>query len=182
MTVETTGSSRVGQQQKSVEPRDLGIGGDELAEEFGEPDRLFAEISSDQCRVGRAGMALGEDRRDHLAHDTNALSKRVHARRTEGNSCGADLGLGAGDSTRHRLLGHEKGTRDLWRREPGHDPQRQGDLCLRREGGVAASDQQRELIVESLLTVEVAARRPGAVRDGRRGVSGQSRQAILESP
>ncbi len=122
MAVETAGSSGIGQQQQRMESCDFRIGRHELAQELRGPYRLFAEISSDERRVRCAGVALGEDRRDHLAHGTDALGERVQIWWIEGNSCGPDLRLGAGESTRHRLLGHQKGTGDLWRREPRDDP------------------------------------------------------------
>ena len=86
------------------------------------------------------------------------------ARWIEGNPCGPDLRLGAGESTRHRLFGHEERTGDLWRREPRDDPQGQRDLCLGCERRVAASDQERELIVEGLFTIEVGVSRLRTVR------------------
>ena len=128
------------------------------------------------------GVALGEDRRDHFAHGADALGERLRARWIEGNSCGPDLRLGAGESTRHRLFGHEKRTGDLWRREPGDDPQGQRNLRLGPKGGVAASDQERELIVEGLFTIEVGVSRLRAVGADRCDIGGQHRQTILESP
>ena len=85
MVVEAAGSSGIGQQQQGMESCDFRIGRDELAQEFREPDRLFAEISSDERRVRCAGVALGEDRRDHLTHGTDALGEGVQVRWIEGD-------------------------------------------------------------------------------------------------
>ena len=127
------------------------------------------------------GVALGEDRRDHFADGTDALGQRVQSWWIEGNSCGPDLRLGASEAARHRLLGHQKGACDLWRRESCDDPQGQRDLCLWAKGRVATSDQERELVIESLRTVEVDVGRPRAVGGGRCTVTGQRRQTIFES-
>ena len=102
MVVETAGSSGVGQQQERVEPCSFRVGRDEPAQEFREPDRLFTEISSDQRRVSCAGVALGEDRRNHLAYGADALGERVQIRRIEGDPGRPDLRPGASESSRHR--------------------------------------------------------------------------------
>jgi len=52
-----------------------------------------------------------------------------------------------GDAAGHRVLGHEEGAGHLGRREPADGPQRERDLRLGLERGVAAHEQQHEAVI-----------------------------------
>ena len=63
------------------------------------------------------------------------------------NAGGSDLALGPHDALRDRRLGRQGRARDLRGREAADRPQRQRELRVGRERGMAASEQQREPLV-----------------------------------
>ena len=59
----------------------------------------------------------------------------------------ADLALGAHQALGERRLRHQEGTRDLGRAQPAQKAQRQGNLRVRREGRMAAGEDQAQPVV-----------------------------------
>ena len=146
---------RVDQQYEREQPGDLGIIGHQFDEQSGEPDGLVAQISPDEAGVRCARMTLGEDRVDHAADGREPIDQRVEIDRLERDPGSTDLGLRPGEAACHRRLRDEERARDLRGRETADHAQRQCDLSVGSNRRVAASEQQRELIVDQLVRAQV---------------------------
>ena len=79
----------------------------------------------------------------------------------------ADLALGPHEALRHRRLGHEERPCDLGRGEPDKRAQRERDLCLARQRGMAAREDQPQAVV-----LDAAVARGRRRRSRRRTTSG----------
>jgi hypothetical protein len=76
-----------------------------------------------------------------------SLGKCLVVRHAKGDSCSADLRLRPNEPLRHRRFGDEERAGDLGRRQPTEHPQRQRNLRVDREGGVAAGEDEGEPLV-----------------------------------
>ena len=75
-----------------------------------------------------------------------------HAKRDPG---GLDLVLRAYEPLRHGLAGDEERACDLLRAQPAQRAQRERDLCIEREGRMAASEEELEPLVRNRLPAHV---------------------------
>ena len=90
----------------------LGLVRHQGREQEGEPDRLGAELHAH----GRPVPGV-EDEIDHGEHAAQPLGQEVVGRDAQRDARVANLSLRAHEPLRERRLGHEKGARDLGRRE-----------------------------------------------------------------
>ena len=137
----------VGQQHECEETGDLPFEWHEPIEHSRQPDGLGGEVGADEGGTGARHIALVEDQVEHLEHDTKALRELVPRRQLEPAARAPDGLLRPADPLRHGGLGNQEGIGDLRRRQPPDRPQREGQLRRRRQGRMAAQEEQREGIV-----------------------------------
>jgi len=110
-------------------------------------DRLAREVGPRQ-RLPRGGrVPLVEHQVDHLEHGLQPFRQLGLGRHPVGDARVADLGLGAHDPLRHGGGGEEEGARHLVGGEPADLAQGQGHAGVGGQGGVAAGEDQPELVV-----------------------------------
>ena len=100
-----------------------------------------------QRRARRRVITFVEDQIDHAQHAVQPR-RQIRARRhLIRNARIANLRLRAHDALGERGRGREKGARDLLGREPADFAQRERDLRVRREGRMAAGEDEAQAIV-----------------------------------
>jgi hypothetical protein len=124
--------------------------GHELDDQPAQPGPLVAQLAADQLVPGRGRVSLREHQVDAGQHRGQSLWQQVGRRHPEGDGGGADLGLGPHQPLRDRGLGSEEGPGDLRGLQPAHQAQREGDLGGGGKGGVAAREDQPQLVVRRL--------------------------------
>ena len=125
----------------------------QLVQEPRQADRLAREIGARQRFARRGGVPLVEHEVDHLQHRVQPLRQFGRRRHLVGDAGVADLGLGAHDALGQRGRRGQEGARDLLGRETADLPQRQRDARFRRQGGVAAGEDQPQPVVLDALVV-----------------------------
>src|SRR5207237_10463126 len=80
-------------------------------------------------------------------HCHQAVGKLLAAGHAKRDRRVDDLALRPAEALRDGGLGNEEGPRDLRRREASHRAKGQGDLCLARERGMAAGEDELETLV-----------------------------------
>ncbi len=155
------GAPRFVEQHQRQEPRRLGLG-QQLDQEPSQPDRLAREIVPRQRGAGGREVSLVEHQVDHVEHRVEPVRQVGSRRHLIGDPRVPDLRLGAHDSLGHRRRGAEEGVRDLLGREAAHLAQRQRHLGGRRQGGVAAGEDQPQAVVFDVLALPLR----GLVRVG----------------
>ena len=130
----------------------LGLVGHEQREQRGEPDRLGAELPPHRRSVARV-----EDEVDDGEHAAQPLRQQVRGRHPQRDAGVADLSLRADEPLRERRLRDEERARDLRRRQPAEQAQRQRHLRVGGERRVAAGEDQLEPLVgnHGLLVLRV---------------------------
>ena len=169
-------------------PSTSGSSGISAARIAAEPDRLRHQVGPRQIVAGRRAVALVEDQVDDGERGVEPVGQQVVRRHAIRDARGADLPLRAHEPLRERLLRHEERARDLRRREPADEPQRQRDLRVRRERRMAAREEEREplvgdrrLVVHRFLRLRRARPRARARRRSRRSRSIAFRRAVTVS-
>ena len=147
-------ASGVVQQHEGQEPVDLGLVRHEAAQHPGQADGLGAQVSPDELVAGRGPVPLVEDEVQDVEHRIQALGSLGFLRHREGDAGGEDLPLGPHQPLGHGRLGHEEGAGDLTRRQPSRRAQGERHLRVRRERGMAAGEDQAELVVRDGVHVE----------------------------
>jgi hypothetical protein len=147
--VEPRVAPRVVQEHQGEQCRGLGgrRGLHERADQAGEPDGLDAEIAAHEGLAPGGRVALGEDQVDHRQHRVEPGRHVAGLGHGVGDARVADLALGAHEPLRHGGDGHQERARDLVRLEPAQRAQRQSDLRLRRQRGMAAGEDQPQAVV-----------------------------------
>ncbi|MHC2316297.1 hypothetical protein ACVIHC_003343 [Bradyrhizobium diazoefficiens] len=144
-----SGAARVVQQHQGQQALDPGPVRHQPVEQTTEPDGFDREIRPHQVCARGCDIAFGEDEIDDGEHAVEPLRQRVAFGHLIGNAGEPDLLLGADEALRHRLLTDEERARDLRGREAANGAQRQRDLDLLRERGMAAGeDQPQHVVVE----------------------------------
>ena len=92
-------------------------------------------------------VALVEDEVDDGEHRPQPVGQLGVDGHAVGDVGGPDLVLGPHEPLGHRRLGDEEGPGDLGGLQPGDQPQRQRHLGAGGQGGVAAGEDQAELVV-----------------------------------
>ncbi len=136
---------RVVQQHQRQQAGGLGVRGQQPVQEAAKPDRLLAQFPPDQLVAAGRREPLVEDEVDDGADGTQA--PRRLGGDFEPDARVPYLAFGADQALRQRGFGYEEGRRDLFRRQPGHEPQRERDPDLEGERGVAACEDQPEPVV-----------------------------------
>ena len=139
---------------------DLGLVGHQLGERAAEPQRLLGQLVA-------AGVALVEDQVDDGEHRGEAVGQQVIGRHAERDAGGLDLLLRAHEALRHRRLGDEERARDLGRGQPAERAQRERDLRVGRERGVAAREDELEPLVREGRVVHRVLHRLGDLEQPR---------------
>ena len=139
--VESGLAAGVVQQHQGEQAEDLRLVRHQRGERPAEADRLAAEPVAD---VGVAGV---EDQVDRRQHGVEPGGQRVVGRDPEGDSRRADLVLRPDQPLGHRRVARQKGAGDLRRGQSAEQAQGERDLCVGRERGVAAREDQRQPLV-----------------------------------
>ena len=122
--------------------------GHQLRQSPTEPDRFGRQL-------GTSAVALVEDQVDDREHCGEPVRKQMRGRHTERNPGCLDLALRPHEPLCHRRLRHEEGPRDLVRGQTAERSQRQRDLRVERERGMAAREEQLEPLVADRRLVQL---------------------------
>ena len=106
-----------------------------------------AQLAAHEGVAGCGDVALVEHEVHDREHRREPVGELVVLGHAVGDVGGLDLLLGPHDALGHGRLGHEEGPGDLGGLQPGDQPQREGHLHLGGEGGVAAGEDEAELVV-----------------------------------
>ena len=140
-------SPRVVEQHEREQRLDLGFAGQQAVEQAPQPDRLGAQLAPHQ-RIARGGaVALVEHEVDDREHRVEPVGQLVGRRHSERDARGFDLALRPHEPLRHRRLWNEERTSDRRGRQTGHGAQRERDLRFQRQRGVAAKEDEAQLVV-----------------------------------
>src|SRR5271169_901097 len=121
-----------------------------LRKEETEPHRLRAEVLPYKF-IGLTGIiSLVEKEVHHRVHRIETRGKLIPRRDLEPDVVLADELTCPVKPLIYRLLVREEGVGDLLYAEPGESPERQGDLHLRGERGMAAREDHPQLAVGDL--------------------------------
>ena len=112
----------------------------QLGERAPEPDRLRGQVAA-------AAVAFVEDQVDDREDGREPVRQEVGRRDAERNPGRPDLVLRPHQPLRHRRLGDEEGSCDLLGRQPAERAERQRNLRVQRERGVAAGEDELEPLV-----------------------------------
>jgi hypothetical protein len=135
------------EQHQREQAEDLGLVGHQLREDPGESDGLAAQLPADQRVAGRGGVALVEHQVQHGQHRLEPFRKDIAGRHPVGDPGVPDLAFRPDQALGHGRLGYQEGPGDLRGPEAAQGAQRQRHLGLRRQGRVAAGEDQSQAIV-----------------------------------
>ncbi len=128
------------QEHQREEPLYLRFVGHQLGQRPAQVDRLVGQLTV-------AAVALVEDQIHDRQHCGQAVGQEVRGWNPERHAGRLDLPLGAHEPLRHRRLRDEERTRDPVGRETSERPQRQRDLRVERQCGMAAGEDELEPLV-----------------------------------
>ena len=130
-------------QHQRQQPVRLGLVRHQPGQRSPEPERLGREVATG----GRGRIALVEDQVDDREHGRQSVRQQVGGRHAEGDSGGLDLPLGPDEALRHRRLADQERAGDLRGCQSPERPQRQRDLRIGRECGMAAGEEELQPLV-----------------------------------
>ena len=161
VAVDARRGARVMQQQERQQgPRRL-IVGQQRAHQPGHANGLVAQLAAHQAVSTRGAVAFIEDQIDRAQYAGQALGKRIARRHRVGDARAVDLALGPHQPLLQGGPLHQKGPRHLVAREPTDGVQRERDLGVRGQRGVAAGEDQPQHVVGDFVWLESG--RPRAV-------------------
>ncbi len=108
---------------------------------------LLSSVAREVVTLG-GEVALVEDEVDDGQDRTQPVGQLGVGRDSVGDVGGLDLALGPHEPLGHRRLRDEEGTGDLGCLQPGDEPQGERHLGARRQGRVAAGEDQAQLVVD----------------------------------
>ena len=142
----------------------LRLVGHQLGERPPEPQRLGRQLAA-------AAVALVEDQVDDGEHRGEAIGQQMVGRHPERDPGRLDLALRAHEPLRHRRLRHEERARDLAGGQAAERPQRQRDLRVGGQRGMAAREHELEPLVRECRRVHRVLHRLGHLEQA--GLRGQ---------
>ncbi|MEJ2459830.1 MAG: hypothetical protein P8Y58_17500 [Novosphingobium sp.] len=116
-------------------------------------DRFARQIRPGQRCARGGGVAFVEYQIDDPQHGFQAIRQLGGSGDLIGNARVADFGLGAHDALGQGRQGNEKGMGDFFGGETAYLAQGKGDLGVRRQGRVAAGEDQPQKVVLDLLAL-----------------------------
>ena len=146
----------------------LGLVGHQGTQGAGEADGLGGQALADQILARCCRVALVEQEIEDGQHGARAVHQLMRRWHPERDARVAHLLLGPGQALRHRRLGHEERPRDLCGRQAREGPQRERDLRLERQSGVATGEHEPQPVVRHVRRVvgEPAGRFVGCAHRG----------------
>ena len=161
------------QQQQGEQAEDLRLARHQAVQGPGQRDRLGGEVASGRLAAGGGQVALVKEEVHDREHLGQAVGELVRVGDPDGGVLIGQGLAGAQQPLRHGGLGHEEGPGDLLAGQPADRAQRERDLRVPGEGGVAAGEDQAQQLVVGLLVrspgVGRVARLPDRPRPGRPG-------------
>ena len=115
------------------------------------PQRVFAERGAMPVVTRRGRVAFVENQIDHLQNICETFRKFSAARNFVGHVCIGECAFGADDALRDRRLGHEKGACDFVGGEAADQAQRERELRVGAEHGMARRENQAEKVVANVV-------------------------------
>lgn len=119
----------------------------ESAHEASETDGLAGEIGANQLAAACGRVSLVEDEIDCGQHGVEARGHFIRIGDRVGNSGVANFALGANEPLRHGCGGDEEGARDFVRLKAAEGAERERDLRVQRERGMAAGEDEAKTVV-----------------------------------
>ncbi len=149
--------ARLGSQARAVagpvetdqreQAEDLRLIGQEAGEQRGEPFPVLGQVPPRGRGPARGQIPFIEQQVEHAQHIREARGEIARPRHAVRDPRLHDLPLGTHDPLRGRGLRRKERARDLPRGQPENGPQRERDLRLARERGMAAREDQPEAVV-----------------------------------
>src|SRR3989441_605496 len=115
-----------------------------------EADGLLAKLVAHEGVAGVRSVALVENQIDHGEHGRQTRRQLGPFGHLVGKFAIADRPLGTHEPLGDRGLGHEKGSRDLRRREASYQPERERDAAVGWQTRMTAGKDQPESVVRDL--------------------------------
>jgi len=143
------------QLEQGLQPVHLGLGGGHLGEQAGQPDRLRRKVVP--CPVGarRGDVPFVEDQVDHGHHVVEPAGALGARGQLQLGACLREGALGAGDPLAHGGVGHQESAGDLDGAQSADQAQGQRGSRLRREGRVAAEEDQSQDVVLDVVDLRI---------------------------
>ena len=163
--------ARLDQQHQREQAEDLWLVRHQAGEEPAEPDRLGREILPGEPAARGRRVALVEDQVNHREDRRDSVGQVGPGGYAVGDPRVPDLAFRPDQPLSHRRLGDEERAGDLRGAQAAEQPERQRDLRLPRERGVAAGEDQPQPVILHGVLLGLAllgrfARRPAAPRPG----------------
>ena len=118
----------VGEQHQGEQPGGLGVGRQQAVQQPGQPDRLGAQVRSQQPGSGCRRVAFGEDQVERVPDCRQVPGALLGRGRGEPGAAVGDGPLGSSDPPRHGPLGDQERTGDLRGGQAADRAQCKGDL------------------------------------------------------
>jgi hypothetical protein len=134
-------------QQQGQQPRDLGFVGQQVAQHPGQVHRAAGQLVAHEVLTGVRGVPGGEQQVDDGERDVHPCGQVLRRRHLVRDARRGDLLLRPGQPRRHGGLADQERVRHVRCRHPAHQPQRERDLRLPRQRGVAAGEDQPQPVV-----------------------------------
>src|SRR6516165_11191917 len=135
------------QQHQREETAAFGVLWVDCAQHTSKANGLGTKLTPDERVSGGGGIALVEDEIDDHLHRSAALGQSVLRWYLIGDARILDRALGAHEALRQSGLSDEKRARDLLGRQAAESAQRQGNLRLAIERGMAAREDQPQAVI-----------------------------------
>ncbi len=143
---------RVLEQHQRQEAQRFGLW-QQIDEQPSQPDGFGGQIVSGQAGAGRGRVAFVEHEVDDPQDGVEPFRQVCRGWHLIGNARVADLRLRADDALRQRRGRREEGPCDFLGGEAAHFAQRERNLCVRSQRGMAAGEDQPEPVVLDALPV-----------------------------
>lgn len=156
---------------------DRGVG-----EDRAEADRLGAEIVAREAGAAVRGVALVEQEIEDGEDRVEPRREFVRCGEGEREIALADGALRPDEALGDRRRGDEEGAGDLRHAETGEGLEGEGDLRLARQGGVAAAEDQAQLIVAQTIIALVGIERRLRAGEGLGQLTGQEIHLARQRP
>ena len=137
----------------------LGLAGEELGEELGQPEGLVRQIGPDQLHADGRGVTLVEDQVEHLEHRGEPRAEVRATRHLERHSRLAERALRPDHPLGDGGLGGEERASDLLGGEPAHHAEGQRHPGFLRENRMTGGEEQAQHVVAHVPVHAVGQRR-----------------------
>ena len=145
--VDARGRPRLLQLHERDEPVGLGLLWNKLREHASEPQGVLAELGAGQVFALGRGVALVVDEVDHAEDRRQTGGETLSPGDLERQMSLGERAFRTDDSLRDGRLGNEESARNLLRRQPAQEAERESDSRFDRENGVTGNENEAQHVV-----------------------------------